>query len=110
MESDLNLIRTTLTDFHIIVSFSFCLIMAFFGQVSPIVKGESHFRLGEFVVSFCTSVLAGVTAFFLLKATSCPDQAIAGISGLCAYFGNRSLTTMYAVLCELAKRLGGKNE
>jgi hypothetical protein len=107
-EADPNLIRSTLSDFHVIVTFSFCFVMAFFGQLAPIAKRENDFHFGEFLVAVCTSILSGIAAFFVLKGMDCPDVAIAGIVGLVSYFGTKSLVIMYGILSDIAKRFGDK--
>jgi len=109
-ETDPNLIRSTLSDFHVIVTFTFCVVMAFFGQLAPIIKKENDFHLGELLGWLvCTSILSWSSLrFSFSKEQYCPDVAIAGIVGLVSYFGTKSLVIMYGILTDFAKRFGDK--
>lgn len=68
------------------------------GAAMPYVKGEKMFTFARYLVEVVSSAAAGVIVFLLLRVTDMPEEWIAALSGLSAYFGTRLMNVLYSLL------------
>ena len=86
-------------------------ICAFVGAAAPFVKGERQFKISLYIFEVLSSMSAGTIVYLLLKVTSTPEEWIAAVSGLSAYFGTKLLTTLYAIFIKrLQKALRAEDD
>lgn len=77
---------------------SLVILCALVGAASTFVKGERQFKLSIYLFEVFSSMSAGTIVYLFLRVTSTPEEWIAAISGLSAYFGTKLLAILYQLL------------
>lgn len=80
-------------------------LCAVVGAAGPFVKGERTFKLSLYCFEVFSSMSAGAIVYLLLRATSTPEEWIAAISGLSAYFGTKLMSILYQLLIKKLQKL-----
>lgn len=84
-------------------------LCAFVGAAAPFVKGERQFKVSLYCFEVLSSMSAGTIVYLILKATSTPEEWIAAISGLSAYFGTKLLTVLYSLVIKKLQKVFHEN-
>lgn len=74
------------------------LVCSVSGAAMPYVKGGKMFVFARYLVEVISSAAAGVIVFLILRVTDMPEEWIAALSGLSAYFGTRLMNVLYSIL------------
>lgn len=82
------------------IAFYLLLLCALAGPAQKYVKGDKPFRILQYLIEVVTSALTGVIVFLLLRVFDMPEEWLAALTGIAAFFGTKLINVLYRILIE----------